>query len=84
MAHEISDFEPREAFDGGPFGISVMMELIKTGPTLLKPNSWLGFEVGLGQGDALKRKLEHNPIFKEIKDYRDSDGQIRALFGLVA
>lgn len=83
LPSEISAYEPREAFDGGPFGVSVMMALIKSGPALLKPNSWLGFEVGLGQGEAMKRKIQRNGMVdKKIKEYCDQAGNIRALFVL--
>jgi release factor glutamine methyltransferase len=82
MPDEISQHEPREAFDGGSFGITVIMALLKNGPTLLKPGSWLGFELGLGQGEAIKKKAERTGAFKTILDCRDQNEQIRALIGL--
>jgi release factor glutamine methyltransferase len=82
MPAEIVAYEPKEAFDGGPFGVSVLMTLIQKGPTILKANSWLGFEVGWGQGKAMKSRVERSGRFKEVHEYYDKDGQIRALFGL--
>lgn len=41
--------EPREAFDGGPYGISIHQRLIREAPEFLKPGGWLAFEFGEGQ-----------------------------------
>ena len=81
MADEISKHEPHKAFNGGVFGVSVLMGLIKDGPQYLKPSSWLGFEVGLGQGDAMKRRVERNGAFEMVQVEYDEHDQIRAIFG---
>ncbi len=82
MADEISMHEPSKAFDGGAFGVSVLLSLIKDGPNYLKPRSWLGFEVGLGQGEAMRRKVERNGAFETVQVHCDEHEQIRAIFGL--
>src|SRR5690606_20345021 len=46
---DLLEAEPREAFDGGPYGISILQRLIAEAPAVLKPGAWLGFEFGLGQ-----------------------------------
>lgn len=79
MHHEISSFEPEVAFNGGHFGISIVASLISNAPRFLKPRSWLGFEVGLGQGDFLVRLLRKNPAFCEIETHEDGAGNIRAI-----
>jgi release factor glutamine methyltransferase len=79
MAREISAFEPPMAFDGGPFGISILTRLLKNAPRFLKPRSWLCFEVGLGQGAALASRLEKNPAFAAVETWLDPAGEIRAL-----
>src|SRR6267142_2690848 len=45
------------------YGVSILMKLLKNAPRFLKPGSWLGFEVGLGQGALTARQLEKNPAF---------------------
>ena len=82
MADEISMHEPHKAFDGGAFGLSVLLSLIKDGPNYLKPRSWLGFEVGLGQGEAMRRKVESNGAFETVQVHCDEQEQVRAIFGL--
>ena len=41
--------EPREAFDGGPYGLSIHQRLIRDAAGFLKPGGWLLFEFGEGQ-----------------------------------
>lgn len=80
MHPEISNFEPDAAFNGGVYGVSILMKLLKNAPRFLKPASWLGFEVGLGQGALTARQLEKNPAFSAVETYADENGEIRAIF----
>ncbi len=80
MAEEISDHEPRLAFDGGAFGINVLSKLTKDAPKYLRVGGWLGFEVGLGQGPAMQKRLTMHKQFDHIQPILDGNGQIRALF----
>jgi len=48
------EHEPREAFDGGPYGLSIHQRVLKDAPAFLKPGGLLMFEFGLGQ----ERQLE--------------------------
>ncbi len=57
MDSEIAAHEPHLAFDGGPLGVNVLMRLLQEAPRYLKTGGWLGFEVGLGQGPAMARRL---------------------------
>ena len=50
--------EPRAAFDGGPFGISVQMRLVKEALVFLRPGGWLCFEFGVGQDRQVKQLVE--------------------------
>jgi release factor glutamine methyltransferase len=76
---EIGQHEPRLAFDGGPFGLSVITRVIQESPQYLKPASWLCFEVGLGQGDFLYRGLMKNPAYVEVRRLLDHRNEVRAL-----
>jgi len=81
MHEEISNYEPRLAFDGGPFGIKILQRLIKEAPRFLKPGGWLAFEVGLGQGPAWVQRLEKTGKFTNIKSIKDHAGEVRAIVG---
>jgi len=79
MHPEISGHEPRLAFDGGPFGIKILQRLLKDAPRLLKPGGWLLFEVGLGQGEPMRKRLSGLPDFDEVEAIADDHGDIRVL-----
>ena len=76
---EISKYEPHLAFDGGPFGVAILMRLLQDAPRFLKPGGWLAFEVGLGQGPAMAKRLEKMPRVTQVKPLLDEHGAIRAL-----
>jgi release factor glutamine methyltransferase len=79
MHPEISRHEPQAAFNGGVYGVSILMKLLKNAPRFLRPGGWLGFEVGHGQGAGLARQLERNPAFAAVETYSDPGGEIRAI-----
>ena len=43
------DGQPREAFDAGPYGLSIHQRVIADATRYLKPGAWLVMEIGLGQ-----------------------------------
>ena len=43
------EHEPREAFDGGPYGLTIHQRVMREAVPFLKPGGWLLFEIGLGQ-----------------------------------
>jgi release factor glutamine methyltransferase len=76
---ELIRHEPRAAFDGGPFGLNILSRLIQEAPAHLKPNSWLGFELGRGQGAYLANFLEKMKDYAEVCKLTDANGEVRAL-----
>ena len=83
MHPEISQHEPEAAFNGGAFGVSILMKLVKNAPRFLRPGGWLGFEVGHGQGAGLARQLERNTAFAAVETYSDPAGEIRAILARI-
>ncbi len=84
MDPEISLREPRLAFDGGSLGITILTRLIREAPKYLKPNSYLCFEIGLGQGKAMEQRLKKESVFSNIQSYADAANNVRALSAQVA
>ena len=76
---EIGQFEPREAFDAGAFGLAIISRLISDAPRFLKPESWLCFEVGLGQGPFFASRLKSAGPYRTIETAVDAAGEVRAL-----
>lgn len=79
MPVEIAQHEPQLAFDGGPFGLSLIGRLLKEAPQYLKPKGWLAFEIGLGQGEPLQKRLSRNADYREVRALYDAEGNIRVL-----
>lgn len=79
MAEEISLHEPSEAFDAGPFGLSVFTTLIATAPDFFDLGGYLIFECGLGQGDFLAKRIEQNGHYGPVSKYTDAEGNVRVL-----
>lgn len=84
MADETAGHEPRLAFDGGPFGVTILLRLIDEAPRFLRHGGWLAFEIGLGQGPALVRRLQGNPLFREVRPLLDDAATIRAILACSA
>ena len=79
MDQEISEHEPSLAFDGGAFGIKILHRLIKEAPEYMKKGGWLAFEVGLGQGKTLVKRMEKKYSYSQVVPVMDDDGDIRAI-----
>ena len=79
MPGEIIGHEPRLAFDGGPLGIRILLRLISEAPRFLRPGGWLAFELGLGQGSGIRKRLEQGGGYVDVNEVFDRNGQIRAL-----
>lgn len=79
MPEEISAHEPRLAFDGGPLGVSLLARLMQDGSRFVRPGGWLAFEVGLGQGSAMARRLRNDAAWDEVRELMDEEGVVRAL-----
>jgi len=58
------DHEPREAFDGGPYGLSIHQRVIREAPAYLKPGAWLFVEVGLGQDRQVKLLFDRTRAYE--------------------
>jgi HemK-like putative methylase len=57
--------EPREAFDGGPYGISILQRLIRDAVDFLKPGGWLLCEFGEGQERQMAALLARSKAYEE-------------------
>lgn len=69
--------EPREAFDGGPYGISIQQRLVREAPTYLKPGGLLLFEFGVGQERQAQSLLTRSRVFECLDFPTDEDGRPR-------
>ncbi|ESW93231.1 methyltransferase [Mesorhizobium sp. LSJC269B00] len=69
--------EPREAFDGGPYGISILQRLVRDAAAFLKPGGWLLFEFGEGQDRQIATLLSRTKSYETPTFAVTADGQPR-------
>ncbi len=76
-------FEPRMALDGGKDGLDFYRKMIPDAAKFLKPQGWLGFEVGAGQAQAVSAELKRNGYedLRIIKDHQDIERIVLARKG---
>ena len=70
--------EPREAFDGGPYGISILTRLLQEAPPFLKEGRHLLFEFGLGQSKIVQSLVERKNLYTGLRFVSDANGEARA------
>jgi HemK-like putative methylase len=71
--------EPREAFDGGPYGLSIHQRVIAEAPRYLKSDGWLALEFGAGQHRQIAALLKRAGGFEEPDILDDEAGIPRAV-----
>ena len=79
MKSEIANYENEEAFDAGPFGLSIFNQLISVAPEYLQVNGYLIFECGLGQGEFLINRIAKNKQYGDVTPICDVNGNIRVI-----
>jgi len=79
MPKAISDFEPSMAFDGGPFGISILQRVMSEAPNYLRGGGWLVFEVGAGQGPSIAKMLNRNENYQNVEMIEDESALVRVI-----
>jgi len=75
------EHEPREAFDGGPYGLSIHQRVIKECLAFLRPGGRLLFELGLGQERQLKALFDRTRGYDNVEFTADATGAVRVVSG---
>jgi HemK-like putative methylase len=71
--------EPREAFDGGPFGITIQQRVLREAAAFLRPGGWLAFEIGLGQDRQMKALFERAGAYDPPRTVPNEAGEVRVM-----
>jgi release factor glutamine methyltransferase len=71
--------EPREAFDAGPYGISMHMRLVKESLPMLRPGGYLVLEFGEGQAKQVEGLATRAGGYDEVRVLVDAGGVARAI-----
>ena len=72
------EHEPREAFDGGPYGISILGRLLQEAPPFLRPGGHLLFEFGLGQARIVQSLVQRIGRYAQCRLAVNGAGEPRA------
>ena len=75
------EHEPREAFDGGPYGLSIHQRVVRDAPAFLRPGGTLLFEVGVGQDRQVAALFGRARAYEDIKIVSDASGNGRVVYG---
>jgi release factor glutamine methyltransferase len=71
--------EPREAFDGGPYGLAIHQRVAREAGPFLRPGAPLLMEIGMGQDRQVVRLLERAGGWNAIDLRRDANGVPRVV-----
>jgi release factor glutamine methyltransferase len=66
--------EPREAFDGGPYGLSVHQRVISEAVRYLKPGGWIALEIGQGQEKQISALFRRSGGYAKEQHILDKHG----------
>ena len=79
----VKDYEPHLALYGGEDGLDLYRSIASKYRNALRPNGYLCFEFGEGQGDAVCQILEDNgyTILERTRDYNDRERAVMAQYG---
>jgi HemK-like putative methylase len=73
--------EPREAFDGGPYGLTIHQRIIKEAFSFLRPGGTLMFEIGEGQERQATLLFQRARSYELVGPINDSAGHPRVMAG---
>lgn len=76
---ELLVHEPREAFDGGPYGVSIFQRVVRDAAAFLKPRGHLLFEIGEGQERQVTLLLARSGIYAPATTVANAAGTPRVV-----
>jgi release factor glutamine methyltransferase len=69
--------EPREAFDGGPYGLSIHQRVIRDAARFLRPRGLIAFEFGIGQARQVELLFGRARAYESFHLVNDRGGEPR-------
>ena len=70
----VRDHEPRRALFAGDDGLAAIRQLLATASPYLAPGGLLVFEIGFGQGEAVRSEILTRPAWRFLKIEPDLEG----------
>lgn len=75
----VKDFEPIQALDGGPDGLSFHRQILVAAPARLVPGGRIFLEIAFDQGEQALALARTCPEFEDARLLKDAGGRERAL-----
>ena len=73
------EHEPREAFDGGPYGVAIQQRVVREALLFLRPGGFLAFEIGAGQAKQVQALFERTKGYDPPLSFHGDEGVPRVL-----
>jgi HemK-like putative methylase len=73
------EHEPREAFDGGPYGVSIFQRVIREAAAFLRPRGRLLFEIGEGQERQVTLLMARAGVYEPATTVANAAGTPRVV-----
>ena len=70
----VRDHDPRRALFAGAAGLAAIRQLLATAAPYLAPGGLLVFEIGFGQGEAVRSEILARPVWRFLKIEPDLEG----------
>jgi release factor glutamine methyltransferase len=70
----VRDHDPRRALFAGEDGLAAIRQLLATAAPYLAPGGLLAFEIGFGQGEAVRSEILARPVWRFVKIEPDLEG----------
>ncbi|HWZ85499.1 MAG TPA: peptide chain release factor N(5)-glutamine methyltransferase [Thermoanaerobaculia bacterium] len=70
----VRDHDPRRALFAGEDGLAAIRQLLATAAPYLAPGGLLVFEIGFGQGEAVRSEILARPVWRFLKIEPDLEG----------
>jgi release factor glutamine methyltransferase len=70
----VRDHDPRRALFAGDDGLAAIRQLLATLPSVIEPGGLLVFEIGFGQGEAVRSEILARPMWRFVRIEPDLEG----------
>lgn len=70
----VRDHDPRRALFAGDDGMTAIRQLLATAAAYLEPGGLLVFEIGFGQGEAVRSEILARPVWRFVRIEPDLEG----------
>lgn len=78
------EHEPREAFDGGPYGLAIHQRLVREALAVVRPGGWVLCEFGEGQDRQVQRLFDRTGAYGPVSFHANEVGTARVAVAQVA